>query len=158
DDAQNGPDSVDSHRTMGLVISPYTRRQHLDSTMYTSVSMLRTMELILGLAPLTQYDAAATPMFESFTNTPTLTPYQALPARIDVMTRNTENSYGAHQSAMMDWSDYDRINEDELNQILWHSIKGLESPMPAPVRRALPMSNGRMQAVGAAHAEDEDEK
>jgi DNA-binding beta-propeller fold protein YncE len=157
DDAQNGPDSVDSHRTMGLVISPYTRRQHLDSTMYTTMSMLRTMELILGIPPLTQYDAAATPMFESFTNTATLTPYQALPARIDVMTRNTDNAYGAKQSARMDWSDYDRINEDELNEILWHSIKGVDSPMPSPVRRALPMHDGRMHAPMSAHADDDDQ-
>jgi YVTN family beta-propeller protein len=157
DDAQNGPDSVDSHRTVGLVISPYTRRQHLDSTMYTTTSMLRTMELILGIAPLTQHDAAATPMYESFTNTPTLTSYQALPARIDVMTRNTATSYGAKQSARMDWSDYDRINEDELNEILWHSIKGVETPMPAPVRRALPMANGRMHTPAAAHADDDDD-
>jgi hypothetical protein len=157
DDAQNGPDSVDSHRTVGLVISPYTRRQHLDSTMYTTTSMLRTMELILGLAPLTQHDAAATPMFESFSDKTTLTPYQALPARIDVTTRNTENAYGAKQSARMDWSDYDRINDDELNDILWHSIKGVETPMPAPVRRALPRHDGRMHAPMSAHAEEEDQ-
>jgi YVTN family beta-propeller protein len=157
DDAQNGPDSVDSHRTVGLVISPYTRRQHLDSTMYTTTSMLRTMELILGLAPLTQHDAAATPMFESFSDKATLTPYTALPARIDVTTKNTEHAYGAKQSARMDWSDYDRINDDELNDILWHSIKGVETPMPAPVRRALPMHDGRMHAPMSAHADDDDQ-
>lgn len=156
DDAQNGPDSVDSHRTAGLVISPYVRRHQVDSTMYTTTSMLRTMELILGVPPLTQHDAAATPMFESFTDTPTLTAYKALPARIDLTTRNTEHAYGARQSARMDWSDYDRINEDELNQILWHSIKG-DVPMPAPVRRALPKADGRMHAPAAPHADDEDE-
>jgi YVTN family beta-propeller protein len=103
DDAQNGPDSVDSHRTAGLVISPYVRRHQVDSTMYTTTSMLRTMELVLGVPPLTQHDAAATPMFESFTDTPTLTTYKALPARIDLTTRNTEHAYGARQSARMDW-------------------------------------------------------
>jgi hypothetical protein len=157
DDAQNGPDSVDSHRTAGLVISPYTRRKHLDSTMYTTTSMLRTMELILGVPPLTQHDAAATPMFESFTNSATLAPYQALLARIDVTTRNTEHAYGAKQSARMDWSDYDRINDDELNEILWHSIKGLDTPMPAPTRRALPMADGRMHAPMSAHADNDDD-
>ena len=74
DDAQNGPDHVDAHRTVGLVISPYTRRKHLDSTQYSTVSMLRTIELILGLPPLSQYDAAARPMFASFTDKPDLTP------------------------------------------------------------------------------------
>ena len=63
DDAQNGPDHVDAHRTVGLVISPYVKRKALDSTQYTTVSMMRTMELILGLEPLSQFDAAAKPMF-----------------------------------------------------------------------------------------------
>src|SRR4029079_16717696 len=68
DDAQNGADHVDAHRTIGLVISPYVRRHHLDSTQYGTVSMLRTIELILGIPPLRQFDAAATPMFESFSD------------------------------------------------------------------------------------------
>ena len=68
DDAQNGPDHVDAHRTIGLVISPYTKRKYLDSTQYSTVGMIRTMELILGLPPLSQYDAAARPMFDSFTD------------------------------------------------------------------------------------------
>ncbi len=75
DDAQNGPDHVDAHRTVGLVISPYTKRGHLDSSQYSTVSMIRTIELILGLPPLSQFDAAARPMFASFTNKPVLTPY-----------------------------------------------------------------------------------
>src|SRR4030095_8624392 len=68
DDPQNGPDHVDCHRTVGLVISPYTKRKLVDSTHYTTVSMVRSMELILGLSPLSQYDAAARPMFNSFTD------------------------------------------------------------------------------------------
>src|SRR6185312_14285753 len=77
DDAQNGPDHVDSHRTAGLVISPYVKRGYVDSTMYTTVSMLRTMELLLGIPPLTQHDAAATPMYNSFAATPDLSGYTA---------------------------------------------------------------------------------
>ena len=69
DDAQNGPDHVDAHRTAGLVISPYCKRGFVDSTFYTTASMVRTMELILGLPPLTQYDAGATPMFNCFQTT-----------------------------------------------------------------------------------------
>jgi hypothetical protein len=69
DDAQNGPDHVDAHRTVGLVIIPYCKRGVVDSTLYTTASMVRTMELILGLPPLTQYDAGATPMFNCFTKT-----------------------------------------------------------------------------------------
>src|SRR5262249_16873231 len=123
-------------RTMGLVISPYTRRGYVDSTMYSTVSMLRTMELILGLPPLSQYDAAATPMSASFTTRPNLTPYTALPARTDLTRLNTRTAYGAKESARMDFSDYDRADEQALNRILWHSIKGRKVPMPAPVRGA----------------------
>src|SRR4029079_15546186 len=77
DDAQNGPDHVDAHRTVGLVISPYAKRKCLDSTQYATVSMVRTIELILGLNPLSQYDAAANPMFACFSEKPDLTPYAA---------------------------------------------------------------------------------
>ena len=79
DDAQNGPDHVDSHRSPAFVVSPYTRRGAVDSTLYTTSGMLRTMELILGLPPMSQYDAAATPMYSAFQSTPVATPYTALP-------------------------------------------------------------------------------
>lgn len=137
DDAQNGPDHVDSHRTIGLVISPYTRRGHLDSTQYSTSSMLRTMELILGLPPMSQFDASATPMYESFTDVADLTPYTHLPNRIDLMAKNTELAYGADRSMKMDFSEYDRIDDFELNEILWHAIKGPNAPMPPAVRRAI---------------------
>jgi DNA-binding beta-propeller fold protein YncE len=137
DDAQNGPDHVDSHRTAGLVISPYVRRKTVDSEMYSTLSMLRTAELLLGLPPMTQHDAAARPMVSSFMTTPSLSGFTALPARIDLMTRNPANAYGSAASARMDFRDYDRVDEDALNRILWHSIKGEDVPYPAPIRRAL---------------------
>src|SRR5207248_4963016 len=80
DDAQNGPDHVDAHRTVGLVVSPYTKRRFVDSTQYSTVAMIRTMELILGLPPLSQYDAAARPMYASFTDKADLGPYEHEPA------------------------------------------------------------------------------
>ena len=137
DDAQNGPDHVDAHRTVGLVISPYTKRGHLDSTQYSTVSMIRTIELILGLAPLSQYDAAARPMFASFTDKPDLTPYVLEPARIDLNEINTMTAYGADRSLKMDFDEYDRIDDFELNEILWRSIKGKDAPLPPAVRRAI---------------------
>src|SRR5207249_5813671 len=82
DDAQNGPDHVDAHRTVALAISPYIKKKSVDSTMYSTTSMLRTMELILGLPPMSQYDAAATPMFNSFTSEPDLASYSARPSRV----------------------------------------------------------------------------
>jgi YVTN family beta-propeller protein len=137
DDAQNGPDHVDAHRTVGLVISPYVRRKHLDSTQYTTVSMIRTMELILGLPPLSQFDAAANPMFESFTDVPDLTGYTHEPARIDLGAQNQPTAYGAERSSRMDFTEYDRIDDFELNEILWRAVKGEDAPIPPAVRRAI---------------------
>lgn len=137
DDAQNGPDHVDAHRTVGLVVSPYTRRKHLDSNQYTTASMLRTIELILGLPPLSQYDAAANPMYESFTDTADLAPYEVVPPKIDLEAKNTPLAYGADRSSKMDFSEYDRIDDFELNEILWRSIKGADAPLPPAVRRAI---------------------
>ena len=142
DDAQNGPDHVDSHRTAGLVISPYVKRNTVDSTMYSTLSMLRTVELLLGLPPMTQHDAAAPPMVNAFMSKPDLAGFTAMPAKIDLMTKNLPQGYGAAASVAMDFSEYDRIDEDALNRILWHSIKGVEVPYPAPVRRALPTPYG----------------
>jgi len=137
DDAQNGPDHVDAHRTVGLVISPYARRRVVDSTMYTTASMIRTMELILGLPPLTQYDAGATPMFNSFQRRPVVTAYNPLTPKVDLNAINSPNAPGARQSARMDWSEYDLIPEDELNRILWRWTKGPDVPYPAPIHRAI---------------------
>lgn len=134
DDAQNGPDHVDSRRTVGLVYSPYVKRGGVvDNTMYTTVSMVRTMGLILGLPPMTQYDQLATPLYNVFTTTPTLTPYTHEPARVDLLARNPDTGEGARRSALLDWSDYDLADFDELNEILWLALKG-DQPMPAPVR------------------------
>jgi hypothetical protein len=137
DDAQNGPDHVDAHRTVGLVISPYTKRKHLDSSQYSTVSMIRTIELILGLPPLSQFDAAARPMFASFTSEPNLAPYAAEPARINLNEVNTLTAYGADRSSKMDFDEYDKIDDFELNEILWRAVKGKDAPVPPAVRRAI---------------------
>jgi len=137
DDAQDGPDHVDSHRTVGLVISPYVKRGSVDSTQYSTASMIRTMELILGLPPLSQYDAAARPMFACFTDQPDLTPYQHEPSRTNVNAVNAQTAYGAERSRKMDFSDFDKIDDAELNEILWRSIKGKDTPLPSLVRRAM---------------------
>jgi YVTN family beta-propeller protein len=136
DDAQNGPDHVDAHRTEALVISPYIRRKTVDSTMYSTTSMLRSMELILGLPPMSQYDAAATPMFASFGTRADVTPFKALPARASLTDINPPRGPGAERSAAMDFDEADAAPDIELNEIIWKSIKGQEVPMPAPVRSA----------------------
>jgi len=137
DDAQNGPDHVDAHRTVGFVISPWCKRGFVDSTLYTTASMVRTMELILGLPPLTQYDAGATPMFNCFRKTAKVTAYNLLTPKVDLYAKNTERSPFAMESQRMDWSEYDRIPEDELNRILWFVTKGPDVPYPAPIHRAV---------------------
>jgi DNA-binding beta-propeller fold protein YncE len=133
DDAQNGPDHVDAHRTVALVASPYVRRHSVDSTFYTTASVLRTMELILGLPPMSQYDAAAAPMYASFGWRPDFSPYTSVAPRVDLNRRNVPGVYGAARTAKIDFSDYDRLtvsDEDALNKALWYSIKGANIPYP----------------------------
>lgn len=93
DDAQDGPDHVDARRTIGLVISPYVKRGIVDSTFYTTSSMIRSMELLLGLPPMSQFDAAAMPMYASFGTTPVLTPFDVIQPLIDINARNTSQRY-----------------------------------------------------------------
>lgn len=133
DDAQDGPDHVDAHRTVGHVISPYTQRGTVDSTLYSSVSMLRTMELILGVQPLTQFDASANPMVNSFTDTPVLKGYRARVPAQSLTEPNAPSAPMAALSAHLDLSREDRAPADLLNQAIWQSVKGAGSRMPAPV-------------------------
>lgn len=134
DDAQNGPDHVDAHRTVAFAISPYVRRKSVDSTMYSTTSILRTIELILGLPPMSQYDAAATPMFHSFGTRPDLTPFTALPARVSLTEKNPPGAPGAMRSLEMNFEDADAAPDMEFNEIIWKAIRGSDSAMPAPVR------------------------
>ena len=137
DDAQNGPDHVDAHRTVGLVISPYTKRNALVSAQFSTVGMIRTMELILGLPPLSQYDAAARPLFDCFTDRADLATFTHDPPRIDINELNSPTAYGATGRPAMDFDEYDRIDDFELNEILWRAIKGQDAPLPPAVRRAI---------------------
>ncbi|RYC71818.1 hypothetical protein EQG79_06735 [Spirosoma sordidisoli] len=136
DDAQNGADHVDAHRSPALVISPYTKRNHVEHSMYSTSGMLRTMELILGLPPMSQYDAAATPMFACFTNTPNLTPYQHKPANIDLEAKNTAMTEPARQSEKIDLRYADKIDDRLFNEIIWKAVRGEHAVMPAPRRGA----------------------
>jgi hypothetical protein len=136
DDAQNGPDHVDAHRTIAFAISPYIRRGSRDSTMYSTTSMLRTMELILGLKPMSQFDAAAMPMFASFKKDPDLRPYIAKPANVDLEEKNARTAYGAKESSRMNFTKEDAADDLRLNEVIWRSVKGAASPMPAPIRAA----------------------
>jgi YVTN family beta-propeller protein len=136
DDAQNGPDHVDAHRSPALLISPFSRRHTVDSTMYSTSGMLRTMELILGLPPMSQYDAAAVPMYNAMQTTPDTAPFVHLPPRISIDEKNDALAYGADASMRMNLADADAAPERELNEILWRSIKGPHAVVPPAVRSA----------------------
>jgi YVTN family beta-propeller protein len=134
DDAQNGPDHVDAHRTTAFVISPYAKRHAVDSSMYSTTSMLRTMELILGLKPMSQFDAAARPMFNAFQSDPDLHPYQARAANVNLEEKNTRQAWGGQ--IKMNFAKEDAADDLLLNEIVWRSVRGKDSVMPAPVRAA----------------------
>ena len=129
DDAQAGPDHVDSHRSPAFVISPYTRRGGMvDSTMYNTTSMLRTMGLILGTRPLTHFDAAATPMWNAFQAKPDLRPYDLEAPRVSLTERNPPEHKLAARSAKLDFSEADRIDDQEMNDILYLGMQGRKAP------------------------------
>jgi hypothetical protein len=130
DDAQNGPDHVDSHRSPMLAISPYTRRGVIDSTMYNQSSIMRTMELILGMRPMTQFDAAAHPLTAAFSKTGNNAPYEVERPRMSLTEKNPAGTRTAARSQKMDFDEADEIDDDELNDILWIAIKGSQPPPP----------------------------
>ncbi len=134
DDAQNGPDHIDAHRTIAFAISPYTQHGTVDSTPYSTSSMLRTMELILGLRPMSQFDAMARPMHKAFSPQPNLTPYTALPASVNLEEKNRKTAWGADLSGKMNFAREDAADDLQLNRVIWHSIKGPNIQMPPPVR------------------------
>jgi hypothetical protein len=120
DDSQDGPDHVSDQRTTIFVASPYARGgvQHEH---YATTSILRTMELILGMQPLSAYDATAVPMSAAFTSRANIQPYDAIPPHVSITQRNTTASYGANISAKMDFSRPDAVNDDMLNDVLAHN-------------------------------------
>jgi DNA-binding beta-propeller fold protein YncE len=134
DDAQNGSDHVDAHRTIAFVAGPHVKHGHVDSHMYSTSSLLRTMELILGLQPMTQFDAAALPLYDSFTAQADTAIFQHRPAQVDLNEVNKSDAYGAKLSATFDFSREDAADDLLLNEVVWRSVRGPNSPMPAPVR------------------------
>jgi hypothetical protein len=141
DDAQNGPDHVDAHRSTAYVAGGFVKRNFVDHTMYSTSSMLRTMELILALPPMSQYDAAAEPMWRCFSSTYNATPFLAVPANISLDEKNIKNTASAKISATFDFSKEDRIPDLVFSEVIWKAVKGENSVMPAPVRSAFLKTN-----------------
>ncbi|HPE77647.1 MAG TPA: beta-propeller fold lactonase family protein [Draconibacterium sp.] len=136
DDAQNGPDHVDAHRTTAYIAGGFVKQGYVDHTMYSTSSALRTIELILGLPPMSQYDAAAEPMWRCFEKTASHPSFNSLPNLIDLNLKNTAETSMSRLSEKFDFSKEDRIPDDQFNKVIWAAVKGFDSPCPAPVRSA----------------------
>ncbi len=137
DDAQNGSDHVDAHRTVALVVSPYTRRPGaIDSTLYSTTSMLRTMEMILGLPPLSQHDAAATPMTNAFSDVPDVRPFLHRPSNVPLYEMNPDGAPMQAEAGSWDLAREDAAPDLALNEAVWKSVRGAASEMPPPVNAA----------------------
>ncbi len=131
----------------GLVVSPYTKRKFVDSTLYATSAFLRTMELLLGLPPMTQYNASAMPLYNSFGTKTDLTPYQVVAPKIEVNEKNTQLAWGAKESMEMNLDDVDQAPMFALNEILWKSAKGpgcadALASSPVLVPKAVGLSSG----------------
>jgi YVTN family beta-propeller protein len=141
DDAGDGQDHVDSHRTIAQVISPYTQIGKVDSHFYSQVSMLRTMELFLGVQPMSQYDAAALPMIYSFTDRPNFTPYQAVSPAQSLNVRTSLNKHSVMKPEDLVGAP-DQVDQQKLNEEIWKAIKGQNTPMPAPQHHVFGTDHG----------------
>ncbi|MEO5591320.1 MAG: bifunctional YncE family protein/alkaline phosphatase family protein [Chitinophagaceae bacterium] len=136
DDAQNGADHVDAHRSTAYVAGGFVKRNFVDHTMYSTSSMLRTIELILGIPPMSQYDAAATPMWNCFTPHADLASFASVKTNIDLMEKNTAISEWQQRSEKFNLAKEDAVPDLEFNIVLWHGLKGSDIAFPAPKRAA----------------------
>ena len=136
DDAQNGPDHVDAHRSTAYVAGGFVKRGIVDHTMYSTTSMLRTMELILGIAPMSQYDAAAVPMWRCFSATADLTPFNAKPLQVDINEKNIILNAWQKKSEKFDFTKEDRVPDRAFTEVIWKAVKGANAIVPAPKRAA----------------------
>ena len=156
DDAQSGPDHVDGHRTVFMAISPYTKRRHLDSSFYTTTSMIRSIELMLGLDPMNKFDALADPIVDCFSDTPDLTPFTPVRNNVPLDEHNPSRRsrrvtaadiYWLNKTESLDWSKLDAPDPYWLNRINWYSL--FKGTRPYPDRPG--------EAPGQHEADDDDD-
>ena len=162
DDPQAGLDHVDGRRTVALCMSPYVKRGAVNSTFYNQSSMLRTIELILGLPPMNQLDLTATPMDACFTETPDLTPYTHVPNSIPLDELNPKvaslegkQKHYALLSEEMPLDDIDMADEGLFNRVIWHSVKGYDTPYPVLAHKG-EVDHGAWPGVSADSGEEEE--
>lgn len=149
DDAQDGPDHVDAHRSTCYVISPYIQKNSVDHTFYNTDSVLKTMEILLGLPAMSQYDAVATPILDFTSVAENTGPYTATPAAQSIITESNPTVaklalkpgstalHLAKLSSKMDFVHPDSAPSGPLNEMLWKSVKGMQAKMPAPRHNGL---------------------
>ncbi|HWY38315.1 MAG TPA: hypothetical protein VNY73_07130, partial [Bacteroidia bacterium] len=135
DDAQNGPDHVDAHRSTAYVAGGFVKRKYVDHTMYSTSSVLRTIELILGVPPMSQYDAAATPMWRCFSDSATLSHFSAEGPKVDLTEKNIAMNKWQRMSEQLDFSKEDKAPDDIFNRVIWVAVKGENVPYPG-IKRA----------------------
>ena len=136
DDAQNGPDHIDAHRSPAFVAGGFVKRGFIDHTIYSTTSMLRTIELILGMPPMSQYDAAATPMWRCFSAKPDLTAFNAKPLQWDINEKNSAVNAWQHKSETFDFSKEDLVPDRAFTEVIWKAVKGDNAIVPSPKRAA----------------------
>jgi YVTN family beta-propeller protein len=136
DDAQAGPDHIDAHRSPVYIVGPYVKRNTVNHTMYSTSGVLRTIELILGMPPMSQYDAAAMPLYQCFTSRADITAYAVIPAKVDINERNVADNESSRRSAKFDLAKEDAVPDKEMNEVIWKAVKGESAVMPVPKRSA----------------------
>ena len=136
DDAQNGPDHVDAHRSTAYIAGGYVKKNFVDHTPYTTSSLLRTIELILGLPPMSQYDAPAVPLWRSMNNTPDHPSFKVRPCLVDLNEKNLAENKWQRKSELFDFTKEDMVNDADFNEVIWKAVKGIDSPCPPVVHSA----------------------
>ena len=146
DDAQNGPDHVDAHRSPAFIAGGYVKRGFVDHTAYTTTSILKTIELILGMQPMSQYDAGANALWRCFDKTPNAKGFITKPLQFDINEKNTVRSAMQRKSETFNFKKEDSINDHDFNEVLWKGLKGESAMVPAPKRAAFLKINAKKDA------------
>ena len=146
DDAQNGPDHVDAHRSPAFIAGGFVKRGFVDHTAYSTSSVLKTIELILGMQPMSQYDAGATSLWRCFDKTPNPKGFTTKPLQYDINEKNTARTAMQRKSETFNFKKEDSINDHEFNEVLWKGLKGENAIVPAPRRAAFLKMNPKKDA------------
>ena len=129
-------DHVDAHRSIAFVAGGFVKRGFVDHTMYSTSGMLRTMELILGIKPMSQYDAAATPMWRCFNKTANPATFTSRKAGVDLAQKNVAVNNNSRRTDQFNLTIPDAIDDLIFSEIVWQTVRGENSVMPAPRRGA----------------------